>query len=50
MPESVQHRIFVGNNASGIDEDGGYILTPPFTADSTLIFADTTLRTADEHI
>lgn len=50
MPESVQHRIFVGNTSNAIDADGGYILTPAFTADSTLIFADSTLRTADEQI
>jgi len=50
MPESVKHRIFVGNTSNAIDEDGGYLLTPGFTFDRTDITFDSTLRTFDETI
>lgn len=45
----VKHKIFVGY-ALGQDIDGSIILptTTPFTADSTIIKADSATRTADE--
>ncbi|QLE02878.1 hypothetical protein HX109_15365 [Galbibacter sp. BG1] len=49
MAESTQHRIFVGNSSKGIDVTDPIVKTPPFTADRTDIFADSTLRTADEN-
>lgn len=45
----IKHRIFTGYLLDE-DIDGAIILpsTTPFTADSTIIKADTTTRTADE--
>jgi len=45
----VRHRIFVGADIADIDAAIIVTQTDPFTADSTLIFADTTIRTADEN-
>ena len=46
---NVQHILFVGSK-SEVEIDGVYLtpLLPPFTADSTQIYADSTLRFADE--
>jgi hypothetical protein len=45
----VKHKIFVGYDLPE-DVDGAIIITPTvaFTADSTVIKADSTTRTADE--
>lgn len=45
----VKHRIFTGAPIADIDDAIIVVQTDPFTADSTLIFADTTIRTADEN-
>lgn len=44
----VRHRIFVGAQVPDIDAAIIVVQVDPFTADSTLIFADSTIRTADE--
>lgn len=50
MPESVAHRIFVGNKSKGLDDNEGFLLTPPFTFDRTDITFDSVVRTFDETI
>lgn len=50
MAQSVQHRIYFGNQADSIDEDSGYLLSPVFTFDRTDITFDSTIRTFDEMI
>lgn len=50
MPESVKHRIFIGNQSAAMDAEEGLQLTPAFTFDRTDISFDTVLRTFDETI
>ena len=45
----VKHRIFAGAPIADIDDAIIVVQLDIFTADSTLIFADTTIRTADEN-
>lgn len=44
----IKYRIGFGNNADDINNEDAPVLLPPFTADCTTIFADSTIRKADE--
>lgn len=44
----IKHRIGIGCLGDDITISTPPTLLPAFTADTTLIFADTTIRTADE--
>lgn len=48
MPTDIKYRIGFSSSADDVNNGSVPILTPPFTADCTTIFADSTIRKADE--
>ena len=48
MATDIKYRIGFGNTADDINNESAPILLPAFTADSTVIFTDSTIRKADE--
>ena len=50
MAESVKHRIFIGNDSNPLDVAELVVIEGDFTADSTVITADSENKTADEDI
>ena len=48
MATDIKYRIGFGNHAPDVNIEDVPVLLPPFTADCTTIFTDSTTRKADE--